>query len=79
MSRNYAKEYHNIKIADCPFCGSSPRLCTRNKTYVGGVLRHNCFVACIKCDARGKRVLEDDEFTPSEARERAVLAWNKRV
>ena len=79
MARNYIREYHGIEIKNCPFCGRQAKLYGRSKTMIAGKLRHTCYVACKVCDARGKRVLEDGEFEPVEAREQAVLAWNKRV
>lgn len=69
--------YYNVMIENCPLCGGYAKLEKKSKTFINGETKYIAYVRCIRCDCRGPRhVLGND---PYEARNSAVLEWNRRV
>lgn len=67
----------NIKC--CPSCGTQGILKRNNRTYFEGELTRNCYVYCPKCDFRGPRVLYMDFENKTDANNKAIEKWNRRV
>ena len=68
------------ELKPCPFCGGEPRLIVQNRTVIKGVVKRNCYVHCLNCDARGERFLEGETIEEHKAaRYAAKAAWNRRV
>lgn len=74
-------KYFNLpKIKPCPFCGGLSTLSKNSKTYIKGELTHITYCYCKDCDARGRRViLNEDGRTSGESYELAIAHWNRRV
>ena len=59
---------HSNDLLSCPFCGS---------TQLSKIsLDYQCFVQCIKCEAHGPWI-NNDEF-PKIGMDIAIQRWNKR-
>lgn len=80
--RGYFRNYGEVEIKNCPFCGGYAKLEGKSKTIIKGELRYVTYVRCVVCDGRSRRVLMDcDDFEHGVvgARLEAVEAWNTRV
>ena len=74
---NMENTYYGLMIDHCPLCGGYGRLEKKSRTFINGETTYVTYVRCVRCDCRGPRhILGED---PYEARNAAVIDWNRRV
>lgn len=59
-----------LELKPCPFCGGKAEIAT------GSVFMWEHIIVCKNCGASSKTVIG---ITLSQAREKAIEAWNRRV